>query len=142
MIVIPHWLDCTLVAAVYAFALGKGGAPERWLAGTYGSVWLFNTLFRPMIYGQHLAYLLTLDVVLALVTVLLAIRYDRWWLLVAGAASLLRIATDGIAILIPLQPWTLGTALITWGYIRLAALATGTWSNWRTRAAAAPLARA
>ena len=133
MFMIPIWLDQAIVAAVYGFALLKGGAPERILAGICGVVWFWNTFVHRLWLGHGSPYLMTTHVLLFVVTVALAFHYDRWWLLVAGMAGVLSVATDAAALMMPLHWWAFGTALFIWSYIFIAALAAGAWTSWRER---------
>ena len=135
MFIIPPALDRSITGAVDGFALLKGGKPERILAGFVGAIWFWNSFLHRYWLGSGSMYQLALDVAVLLSVVVLALPYDRWWLLVAGMTSVLCIATDVSAFAMPLHWWTYGTALFTWGYVFLAALATGTWRAWRARGA-------
>jgi hypothetical protein len=137
LLVIPHWIDWTAPVAVYLFAAAKGSAPERIVAAVGGAGWLYGNVLRPHWYGQMLPTELAKDMVLLVVITWLALRYDRWWLLAAGSMALLHVATDVAGMLSPVHPWAFGTAMWTWNWIFLGALAAGTWANWRGRQAPA-----
>jgi len=135
MFVIPPALDRSVTGAVYGFALLKGGKPERMLAGLIAAIWFWHSFVHPYWLTARSTYQLTLDIAVLLATFALALRYSRWWLLVAAMAGVLRTATDIASFIIPLRAWTYGTALIVWGYVFLAALTTGTWASWQGRRA-------
>lgn len=132
MFVIPPPIDQTVTGAVYAFAVLKGRTPERTVGGILGVIWLWNTLVHRWLLHPRDTYELMIDLNALLLILALALNCDRWWLLVAGMALLLRVATDIANFMVPLHGWAYGTALITWGYVLLAALAAGTWESWRS----------
>jgi hypothetical protein len=128
---IPLWIDWSAPVLVYALALLKGSAPERLVGGLCAIGWAYGNIFHPYWLGEKLTWQLTKDIVLLVFVVGLAVCYDRWWLLVAGMTAVLWVATDVAEIIAPVHPWAFGTAIWTWGWIFLAALATGTWFSWR-----------
>jgi hypothetical protein len=138
----PPWLYRAVTVLVYVFALFAGGRPERLLAGVCAALWFYANVASPYWLGERLGYQLAKDIALLVLIVTLAIRYDRWWLLVAGATGVLWVATDLAAMISPHDPWAFGTAIWTWNAVFLAALLAGTWSNWRSGQAAGKVAPA
>jgi hypothetical protein len=133
LLVIPLWIDWTVPVLVYLFALTKGSAPERIVAAMSAVGWFYGNVLQPHWLGEMLPIDLAKDAVLFAAIAVLALRYDRWWLFLAGSTALLRVATDVAGMVIPLHPWAFGTAMWTWNWIYLGALAAGTWWSWRGR---------
>ncbi len=131
MLVIPPWLDEAVTAAVYGFAVAKGRGPERIIGGFAGAIWAWNSFAHRRWFGPHDGYELVIDLGALAVTLALTLRRERWWLVVASIALVLRVAVDIADFVIPLHGWAYGTALMTWGYVFLAALAACTWESWR-----------
>jgi hypothetical protein len=131
MLHFPVWAYRGATLAVYALALLRGGRPERILAGICTVLWIWGNLLSPYMLGERLPQQLAKDLALLGLIVALALRYDRWWLLVAGMTAVLWIATDLAGMLSPHDPWAFGTAVWTWNAIFLGALAAGTWASWR-----------
>lgn len=132
LFVIPPWFDYSALVFVYASALLKGGAPERTAAVVFGGTWLFSLAIHDRL-GAMPVFETVKDSIRLVVIVVLALRFDRWWLLVGGVTSVLAVATDLAGRLAHIDPWAFGTAIWTWTWIFLAALATGSWSSWRER---------
>ena len=134
---IPAWIDLAIAGLAYAFAMSMGSAPERIVGGSCAGWLIYNNVVAPHHLGEMLPFHLAKDALeLALITAL-AVRFDRWWLLVAGMSVVLWVATDAAGLILPVDGWALGTAMLIWSYIFIAALAAGTWTSWRRRAAAA-----
>jgi hypothetical protein len=129
---LPLWIDWSAPVLVYAFAMLLGSTPERIVGGVGAAGWLCGNVLQPHWYGQMLPAELAKDLLIFAVVTALALRHDRWWLLAAGSATLLAIATDVAGMIMPVHPWAFGTAMWTWGWIFLAALAAGTWVSWRS----------
>ena len=132
--VIPTWICRTVTASACGFAVAKGSMPERIVGAVCGFVWLWDNFVHPYLLGQRMGYELAKDSLELAILIVLALRYDRWWLFVASMANLLIVATDVANMMAPLHPWAFGTAIWTWSYIRLAALAAGTWMDRSRRA--------
>ena len=133
--IVPFWIDRSVPWAAFAFAVTKGSVPERIIGALSAASLALNTFVVPHGAGEMLPLNL-LETTVSLATVAgLAVSYDRWWLIAAGSIKLVLIGTILGAILIPMRPWAIGTALWTWSWIFVALLAHGTWESWRRRRA-------
>jgi hypothetical protein len=134
--VIPPWILRSSSVLVYTFALWKGSIPERALAALCAALWFEGNVVHPSSIGDRPAFELAKDSLVCLFTLALATRFDRWWLLVAGMATLLGVATDAAGLIVPVHRWAIGTAHWIWGYLLYGALTAGAWASWRRRSAA------
>lgn len=128
-LVVPYWIDWAVPALIYVLAVWKGSPPERIIGAYCGALEGFNNLLVPHRVGQMPYLELAEAFIFLLLIVAISMRYDRWWLLVAAAASLLGVATRAAGFFVPLHGWAAGTAQWTWAWVSLAALATGTWRS-------------
>ena len=117
--------------AVYAIAWLRGGHPERFGAG----VLLFvNLMAEPanawVIGGGHPGFI-ALDGGLFLVFGWLALRGDRWWILVAAAGAGLAFLALVLQLLDPdLSLYAMVSAQIGLNYVIDLALLLGVWERW------------
>jgi hypothetical protein len=132
LLVIPDWFAISALVFAYSFALLAGGAPERIFAAVFASTWLLSMAIHDRV-GEMPLYETVKDTVRLALVIWLAMRFDRWWLLVCGMAALLLVGTDIAGILVSIRPWALGTAVWTWSYLYLLTLTVGTWLSWRSR---------
>lgn len=142
MFIVPYWIDYSVPALVYAFALWKGSAPERIVGGLCALNSLYFNLIDVHWLGASLVLDLGRDLLFLAVTATLALRCDRWWLLVAAMTMLLRVATDVAEIVQPVGLWAFSTTIWTWNWIFVATLASGACSAWRLRSGTPPARRA
>jgi hypothetical protein len=130
----PQTVWDVYMVSIVAFALWRGGRPERViaLAGLLASVASAvlqtdpNDLINPQ-WGDLVVDLAYLGLVLWF-----ALRSDRHWTLWAAAFQLLGVVTY-VARMADLRVGAKApfTASVIWSYLVLAALAVGTWLHWR-----------
>ena len=135
LFVLPLWFNVTVAALVILFAWARGRAPER-IYATWIALVLLHDRLDPHVFGQDLGHQLLVDLAEALLLIVLALRYDRYWVLGAASAALMGAATTGFEAVLHLHGWAYGTAMLTWAYIAEALLTIGTWNSWRRRRAA------
>lgn len=133
--VVPFWIDRSVPWIVFAFALVKGARPEQVVGALSAASLAVNTFVVPHGAGEMLPLNLFETAVSLAAVAGLALAYDRWWLIAAGSIKLDVIGTIAGALLIPMQPWAIGTALWTWWWLSAALLTYGTWESCRRRRA-------
>lgn len=122
-----------LVSTLAIFALGwlKGGHVERkgvlFLVLAYVAALLVQDLNR----GNHQTGVMIVDAALLVALTWMALRYDRWWLLVAVACQVLAIIAHGALWLNP-EIGLRSNVVTRWlfGLIQLYALAGGVFERW------------
>ncbi len=124
-----------LLLSSTAFAIWKGGTPERIAAGLYWMAWLATLVANPVAMNRwrtvEIGYLL-IDLFLLIALTLLALRANRHWPMAAVSLQLI-IVVGHVAKMI--DPTLLGSAYaimsVFWPYLQLILLAGGTWIHWR-----------
>lgn len=124
-----------LLVGSTAFALWKGGAPERIGAAFYWTAWLVTLFVNPngatRWHNIEIGYLL-IDLALLLALTWLAVKANRIWPMPAAALQLIIVLGHVAKIL---DPALLGSAYaimsVFWPYLQLSILAAGTWLHWR-----------
>ena len=124
-----------LLAGSTAFAIWKGGAPERFAAAFYWTAWLTTLFANPdgptRWHSIEIGYLL-IDLALLLALTWLAMKANRLWPMPAAALQLIIVLGHFAK---ALDPALLGSAYaimsVFWPYLQLSMLAIGTWLHWR-----------
>lgn len=130
---LPQQIWFAALVVVCGAAIWRGGRPERAIAIIWTLGWLISREvydYRNWIDPQW--SVLVVDAVLLAVFVGFACRTDRNWLLFAAAFQLLNVVTHAAIIAddgVRARAYVYG--LIIWSYLVLAALAVGTWIEWR-----------
>ncbi len=121
--------------SVSAFALWRGGWPERTIAVLNVLASLASGVLQNR--GDWISPQwadLIVDVTFLLVLLWLALRSDRYWPMWAAAFQLLGVVTYVARMadyrVGALAPFTAG---VIWSYLVLGSLAVGTWQCWRRR---------
>ncbi|WP_182466785.1 hypothetical protein [Sphingomonas gilva] len=128
-----------LQLAVSAYALVRGGAPERIVAVlmlvAYAVSMLVQSQFPVRFHGVELGIFMV-DCAMLAALLAVALRAERFWPLwmtglqaVAVAAHLAKMASPEVI------PWAYAAMLAFWSYPMMALLAIGTWRHWRRMAA-------
>lgn len=135
------WLWIIAATTVCGTALWKGGPSERGAGAAIYVGWLASiaVMDRSAAGAENPQWaLFVVDTLLLAFLVALALRSHRFWPMAAAGFHFLTIATHGIRVIDPtFDLWVYITAEIVWGYLLLAALASGVWGRWRECAAAA-----
>lgn len=123
-----------LLAAVCGYAVWVGGAPERWTAFLFvaaaAATYLapFYNALRP--FAQVEPMLLSIDLLMLLALMGIAMRADRYWPLYVSALHLITIAIHGVKAFQPtLVPWMYAGASSKIAYPMLVLLAIGAWRH-------------
>ncbi len=123
------------MAANSAFALWRGGAPERWMSAAYVAAWLVSRAvynYRDWLDPQWAV--LGVDLVLLAASVVLALAYNRIWLLFATAFQLLAVVIH-VAIMadasVRALPYVRG--LVIWSYLTQLTLFVGVLQHLQAR---------
>jgi hypothetical protein len=86
---------------IFPFAWFRGGPPERWVATILAISYVATLALQNWFIGRLQIGVALLDVFAWLAFVALALRYDRWWLLLATSAQTLNLLTHQAAYLTP-----------------------------------------
>ena len=129
-----------LVSTLAIFALGwlKGGHVERQGVMSLLLAYVAGLLVQDINYGVHQLGVMFIDAVLLVVLTIMALRYDRWWLLLAVACQVLAMIAHGALWLDP-EIGLRSNVVMRWlfGLIQLYALAGGVVERWLAGEAAA-----
>ena len=120
---------------VTAFALWRGGAPERSIAVANVVASLASGLVedRQQWFDPQWG-VLAVDLLFLAVLVGFALTANRAWTLFASAFQLLGVVTHAAMMADhKVSPWAYITAGVIWSYLVLIALAVGTWRHARRR---------
>lgn len=134
----PLWLFGTgLTVAALCLLVWKGRRPEREAAAGLVLTQLLSGWVDHLTIGQFRWAVAIISLALLILLIRLALRYDRWWLLLAAGAQMLAFATHLSSLFGPgALTWSIVTARMTvWVEIMLLAL----FGVWEARAA--PYAR-
>jgi hypothetical protein len=112
------------------YALGKGGAPERWAAVSYAAAFAASiaaTLFANSFYSTLEWGVFAVDLLLAAALLLLALHANRYWTLWAASFQIVAICAHLAKMLVPeiLAP-AYAAVLIIWSYAAIPLLMIGT----------------
>ncbi|MCU6454785.1 hypothetical protein LPN01_11925 [Sphingomonas sp. A2-49] len=123
-----------VLALVCGYAVRVGGAPERWTAFLFVTAAVatylapFYNALRP--FAQMEPMLLSVDLLMLLGLMGIAVRADRYWPLYVSALHLITIAIHGVKAFQPtLVPWMYAGASSKIAYPMLALLAIGAWRH-------------
>lgn len=126
-----------LMTAVSAFALWRGGTPERVVAIANLLAWAASNLVedRQQLFVPQWG-ILAVDLSFLGVLLWFALRSNRAWPMWAAAFQLLGVVTHGAMTADrSVGGWAYITASIIWSYLVLVSLGVGTWLHWRRRTA-------
>jgi len=131
-IALPAWLGPAILFLVCTGAVLKGGLEERLTAVALLSNVAATVAMRDRSW-PHLQWAgFSVDVLLLLVLVVIALRSPKFWPLAAASFQLLAVVTHVAKIVDPeLQQWAYITAIVIWTYLLMFALGVGVWNCWQ-----------
>ena len=122
-----------VLVLVCAYALARGGAPERWGASFYLVAYVLSVLVTQVFaedYGSVQWLVLGIDAVLLVALIGLALKANRYWGIWAASFQLIAVVAH---LAIPLFPGVeanaYATALLIWSYSMLPMLAGATYRH-------------
>lgn len=132
-------IQVALLLVVFAYAFRKGGKPEKYVATIYLGLFLAAVAFRLFsggwsegsYHGLQL-YRFASDILAFLCVVVVALRFNRWWVLWVGSVQLLAVMAHLIrAAELPIEPlvYAIMERWPTW--IALILTGAGTWQHAR-----------
>ena len=122
-----HFVWLLAIGGISAYALWRGGRPERLVAAVNLAAWLITLVVQNRrVWFDTQWGILSVDIVFLGLLVGLALTYDAAWLLFAAAFQLLAVVTH-LAILADTQVRSLAylRSLTIWSYLVLVALGVG-----------------
>lgn len=136
-------LFLALLVGASAYALARGGAPERWAAGLQLVAFAIDDLIHRYVDGwgyQSVAVgSLLLDLTLLVALIVLAWRSTRFWPLWLAGWQAAALMGHGAKMLDPgMVPLGYAFQAQIWAYPMLIAMAVGTWRHRRRIAAGEP----
>lgn len=84
-------------AAILVIGWWKGGAPERWAVLALALAYLTTGLVKTVEWSGLRIGVASIDLLLAVGLLSMALRYRRWWLLLAAANQALVVLAHGTA---------------------------------------------
>lgn len=134
-------IQVALLLLVFAFALWRGGKPEKYVASIYVGLLLAGIGYRIVTggwsesaYGGLHVYRFICDVVVLACVFAVALRFDRWWVLWVGSVQLLPVMAHLIrAADLPLEPLVYAIMERWPGWIAILLTGFGTWQAARRR---------
>ena len=132
-------IQVVLLLVVFAFALRKGGKPEKYVATIYFGLLLAAVGFRLVTGGWSEAsyhglqlYRFACDLFAFIGVLAVALRFNRWWVLWVGSVQLLAVMAHLIrAAELPIEPlvYAIMERWPTW--IAIVLTGVGTWQHVR-----------
>jgi hypothetical protein len=127
------WARAGLSCLLVAFAFLKGDWEERSFAALAVADMLARRAAGVGYYGANLPYEAATDGVALVLLLLIALRSDKFWPLVAGSVALASLMTEAAQALLPTVQRAYGFAQGTWELATYVVLGVGTWRAWRAR---------
>jgi hypothetical protein len=133
------YLFIFLQLAVSAYALVRGGAPERIVGGlmliAFSATILFQSQFPVRFHGVELGIFIV-DCAMLAALLAVALRAERFWPIWMTGLQAVAVAAHLAKMVNPLViPWAYAAMLAFWSYPMMALLAAGTWRHRRRMAA-------
>lgn len=127
----PQYLGVFILPLIVATAWFGGGRPERTATAVILTAWALGLALSEWRIGRVSAGLALADLGLMIALGRLALRHDRWWLLVATSAQALAVAAHlALALRSDLSESANMTALAVFDALLLAALLGGVLERW------------
>lgn len=129
---IPVLILLSVQVVGIAYAIGRGGVPERWGAASYLAVWFLSNLASYLDRKNYVTTevgLMSIDTAYFVVLVALALKAQRYWPLWAAALQLDTVLTHILMFSKTTPPFSYGFALWLWGLPLPILFAAGAWRH-------------